>query len=84
MLQAIDKQTGQMRAVKKLRKDSTAEPRPRVLGRLAAEAAALEQLQHVAGVVGLIDKFEDEVFAYLVLELEEGGTLEDALKVGGT
>lgn len=84
VLEAIDTQTGQRCAVKKLRKDSTAEPPSRVLGRLAAEAAALERLQHAAGVVALIEKYEDAVFAYLVLEIMEGGTLADALKVCGT
>lgn len=81
VLEAIDRQSGQRFAVKKLRKDSTAEDSWRVLNRLAAEAAALERLKHTSGVVHLVDKFEDDVFAYLVLEMMEGGTLADAIKV---
>lgn len=81
VLEVVDKQSEQRFAVKKLRKDSTADSRTRVLGRLAAEAEALERLQHASGVVQLVDKFEDAVFAYLVLEIMEGGSLADALKV---
>ncbi len=54
-----------------------------MLSRLAAQAAALEQLssQHATGVIELVDKYEDTTFVYFVLELMPGGTLADMLKV---
>ena len=73
---AVDESTGETVALKILRRRDL-----QLARRLQREVALLGRLRH-PGLVRLVDSGTVEGHGYLVMELLEGGTLEDRLRLG--
>lgn len=75
---AIDQHTGQVVAVKRLKRELTAS-NPTLVERFAREAEVLEQLNH-PNIVGMLCTLEIDGEHYLVMEYIGGGSLADVLE----
>ena len=75
---AVDEQTGQLVAVKRL-KPELVKDEPNFVRRFTLEGEALSQLNH-PNIVGMISAFTFEDDHYLVMEYVGGGSLADLLK----
>mmetsp|Transcript_10466 Transcript_10466/g.29763 ORF Transcript_10466/g.29763 Transcript_10466/m.29763 type:complete len:458 (+) Transcript_10466:332-1705(+) len=74
---ATDSHTGELVAVKRIPKIRKKSAPAKVQRNLIKEARLLEELQFSPLVVSLLDKYEDDRNAYLVMEHLQGGSLED-------
>ena len=74
---AEDVETGEQVAVKRIPKSRKRSPPEKVKRNLIKEAGLLEMMQFSPGVIGIMDKYEDDRNAYLVMEYVQGGSLEE-------
>ena len=79
---AVHRTTGEEVAVKILSKTRAKQSREKTLSKLQREVEVLQQLSPCANVVKLLNKYEDDGFAYLVMEYCSGGDLEQLVEVG--
>ena len=80
---AVHRTTGEEVAVKILSKTRAKQSREKTISKLQREVEVLQQLSPCANVVKLLNKYEDDSFAYLVMEYCSGGDLEQLIEVGG-
>ncbi|RPI33005.1 MAG: serine/threonine protein kinase, partial [Chloroflexota bacterium] len=73
----LDRQTGQMVAIKALRADLLAS-NPEMLERFIREGEALRQLNH-PNIVAMLSAVQEDGRHYLVMEYVEGGSLRDLI-----
>ena len=78
---AIHRATGQQVAVKIMSKTRAKQTRDKTVAKLQREVEQLDSLAHCEHVVKLQAKFEDDGFAYLVMEHCSGGDLDNLLQV---
>lgn len=78
---AIHRTTGQQVAVKIMSKTRAKQTRDKTVAKLQREVEQLNSLLDCEHVVKLQAKFEDEGFAYLVMEHCSGGDLDHLLEV---
>lgn len=74
---AEDVETGTQVAIKRIPKSRKRSPPEKVKRNLIKEAGLLEMMQFSPGVIGIMDKYEDNRNAYLVMEYVQGGSLEE-------
>lgn len=79
---ATARATNQHVAVKILAKSRAKQAREKTLAKVQREAKLLSRVQECSGAARFLGKFEDQDFAYMVLELCQGGDLEQLLEVG--
>lgn len=80
---AIEKSTGRKYACKTIPKTpKSGHPTPRYLLKLQTEVDAMSQLGASLDAVFLKDVYEDDTHVHLVMELCEGGSVLDRLKIG--
>ena len=79
---AVHRITGEEVAVKILSKTRAKQSREKTLSKLQREVEVLHQLSPCANVVKLLNRYEDDSFAYLVMEYCSGGDLEQLVEVG--
>ena len=79
---AVHRTTGEEVAVKILSKTRAKQSREKTLMKLQREVEVLQQLSPCANVVKLLSRYEDDGFAYLVMEYCSGGDLEQLVEVG--
>lgn len=80
---AIEKATGRKYACKTIPKTpKSGHPTPRYLLKLQTEVDAMSQLGASLDAVFLKDVYEDDTHVHLVMELCEGGSVLDRLKIG--
>lgn len=78
---AIHRSTGQQVAVKIMSKKRAKQTKDKTVAKLQREVEQLDSLAHCEHVVKLQAKFEDDGFAYLVMEHCSGGDLDHLLQV---
>ncbi|KAK9820733.1 hypothetical protein WJX74_007258 [Apatococcus lobatus] len=71
-------------AVKILAKSRAKQAREKTLAKVQREAKLLSRVQECSGAARFLGKYEDQDFAYMVLELCQGGDLEQLLETRTT
>ena len=78
----IDKATGQKKAVKIMPKARAKQAPERTQRKLEREVALMTRISRESRAVAqLVDVFEDRSYVYIVMDLLEGGDLEQLLEV---
>ncbi len=78
---ATARASNQQVAVKILAKSRAKQAREKTLAKVNREATLLAGVQQCTGIARFLGKYEDQDFAYMVLELCQGGDLEQLLEV---